>query len=406
MKWAFLMGSPDISGGSYVIFEHAIRASKNGAEVVIITEEFVHMDRLHWHPEARGLIWKTYKEVENEEFDICIATWWKTVYELYRVNAKTYAYFVQSIESRFYAEEECSLRHLVESTYQLPLHIVTEAKWIQQYLKENYNQEAILVPNGIRKDIYSIQGETIKERENGKLRILVEGPIDVPFKNVPKTIDICKSSEVDEIWLLTSSPITSYPGIDRVFSQVPIFETAKIYRSCDVIIKLSYVEGMFGPPLEMFHCGGTSITYDVTGHDEYIISGQNGLVAPKDKDNDVLEFINSLKQSPIELKRLKHEAKKTADAWPSWEESSSQFFEEINKFCEQSQLNTRAGIEKQSKFYFDWYVIAEQAKEIHVGSINKRGLFNSLKSIGRNHFPKIYKILGKMKYKLKVKMIK
>ena len=54
-----------------------------------------------------------------------------------------------------------------------------------------------------------------------------------------------------------------------------------IYRSCDVIVKLSYVEGMFGPPLEMFHCGGTSIVYDVTGHDEYIVHGKNGLVAKK-----------------------------------------------------------------------------------------------------------------------------
>lgn len=41
---------------------------------------------------------------------------------------------------------------------------------------------------------------------------------------------------------------------------------------------------MFGPPLEMFHCGGTSIVYDVTGHDEYIVHDKNGLVAKTDDD--------------------------------------------------------------------------------------------------------------------------
>jgi hypothetical protein len=54
---------------------------------------------------------------------------------------------------------------------------------------------------------------------------------------------------------------------------------ASVYRSCDDILKLSLVESMFGPPLEMFHCGGTAIVYNVTGHDEYIVHGRNALVA-------------------------------------------------------------------------------------------------------------------------------
>jgi len=90
------------------------------------------------------------------------------------------------------------------------------------------------------------------------------------FKNVEKTIELCLQSDADEIWLLTSTEISEYPGVDKCFSRVAIEKTPEIYRSCDVLVKLSYVEGMFGPPLEMFHCGGTAIVYDVTGHDEYI----------------------------------------------------------------------------------------------------------------------------------------
>jgi glycosyltransferase involved in cell wall biosynthesis len=109
----------------------------------------------------------------------------------------------------------------------------------------------------------------------------VEGPLGVSYKNVEKTIELCRQAEVDEIWLLTSSEVTDYPGVNRCFSRVPITETAAIYRSCDLLVKLSYVEGMFGPPLEMFHCGGTALVYDVTGHDEYIRHQQNSIVVPR-----------------------------------------------------------------------------------------------------------------------------
>jgi hypothetical protein len=47
--------------------------------------------------------------------------------------------------------------------------------------------------------------------------------------------------------------------------EVIYFDTPLVYRSCDILGKLSYVEGMFGPPLEMFHCGWTAIVYNVTG---------------------------------------------------------------------------------------------------------------------------------------------
>jgi hypothetical protein len=401
MRWAILLGSPDISGGTYVIFEHAIRAQKKGIEVTIVTEEKVPMERLHWHPEARSIIWKTFSEVSNETFDICIATWWRTVYEMTRVAASTYAYFVQSIESRFYDESEKPLRKLVESTYRLPLYIITEATWIQRYLSDVHNAESYLVRNGIRKDIYSITGETIAPREPGKLRVLVEGPIDVGFKNVPKTIKLCRRSNADEIWLLTSSPIDSYNGVDRVFSRVPIFDTAKIYRSCDVIVKLSYVEGMFGPPLEMFHCGGTSITYNVTGHDEYIIADVNGLVAQTDDEEQVVNYINMLKENPERLARLKASALKTAEQWPSWDQSSSDFIAAIQDIYENRQKISQDVLRNNSEFYFDWYVIGENYKNELAGRKSiYRVIYQKLNNYLRIKHPRVHQFARKVKFRI------
>ena len=48
------------------------------------------------------------------------------------------------------------------------------------------------------------------------------------------------------------------------------------------MLKLSRVEGMFGPPLEGFHMGATCVVTAVTGHEEYVEHGENGLVVDWD----------------------------------------------------------------------------------------------------------------------------
>ena len=334
MKIAFFIGLPDISGGSYAIYEHAIRMNRRGHSVSIITEDTVDPSRYSWHPEVLELEWTTLNSSATVHFDVAIATWWGSIFLLERLSADHYVYFVQSIESRFFEQEdpenyrlrEYSIRRdLCESTYFYSIPVITEAFWIQQYLEENYCSSVQLVRNGIRKDIYQQDGECVAPRSPGKLRVLVEGPVDVFYKNVKKTLDLCRQSDADEVWLLTPTQIDSYPGVDHVFSQVPIHLTPAIYRSCDVLVKLSYVEGMFGPPLEMFHCGGTSIVYDVTGNNEYIRHDENAFVVEKDDDAQVVYYLNLLKHNPEILGRLKAGAKNTADTWPDWEESSRLF---------------------------------------------------------------------------------
>ncbi len=227
-----------------------------------------------------------------------------------------------------------------ESTYSLNLPVITEAEWIKTYLYDNYNRDAFLVRNGVRKDIYQKNGPTVSTRIEGKLRVLVEGPVDVFYKNVPKSIDICCQAGVDEIWLLTSSDVESFPGVDRVFSRVPIHETPEIYRSCDVLVKLSYIEGMFGPPLEMFHCGGTAIIYNVTGHDEYIVHEKNSYVVERDNDQQIVDYLKQLQRDPQKLERLKAGACNTADSWPGWDKASLLFEETLKQIHQQAPVGS------------------------------------------------------------------
>ena len=381
MKWAITLGSAKISGGTYVIFEHVTRNIKRGEEIYVITEEKVKKEDYSWHSEAKNIKFKTYDEIKDINFDIAIATWWVTVYNLYKIKARKYAYFVQSIESKFYKERIYQL--MAEATYTLGLNIITEATWIKDYFKEKYDIDAFLVKNGIRKDIYNTLGEKYEKCDG--LRVLVEGPVDVDFKNVPKTIKLIKESNADEVWLLTSSNITEYKGVDRVFSRVPINDCAKIYRSCDLIVKLSYVEGMFGPPLEMFHCGGTAIVYDVTGHDEYIINGKNGIVIKTDDDEKVVEAINRFKDKSI-LKKYKDNAIKTANEWINWEESSKQFRDSVYKILDLQSI-TQSNLKGKITFYNTLFDELKNNPSTVRGIIGKKiknktpGIYNFLKKI-------------------------
>lgn len=398
MKVIFTLGSAVVGGGTNVIFEHATRMVDEGEDVYIITDRHIEPEEYAWHASAHKLKWITYDDLEGMTFDVAIGTWWRTIYELYRIKAKQYIYFIQSIESRFYPDSEVGIKMLVDLTYALGLKVITEATWIKEWLERKYGLDVTLVKNGLKKEIFTKEGDTYDKCEG--LRVLIEGPVDVDFKNVPKTRDLVNKSNASEVWLLTSSEIKSFKGVDRVFSRIPVKDCAKIYRSCDLIVKLSYVEGMFGPPLEMFHCGGTCIVYDVTGHDEYIKDGYNGYVVKTDDDEKVVEYINKLCEDKKELNRLKKNALATANKWPSWKESSGEFYEAVKNICKKEKMANDV-LEYKSKFFFDIYVNYEKSNQQGNNTVNNKSFKRKMGDKFREKLPKTYKVYYKIVHKLK-----
>jgi hypothetical protein len=99
---------------------------------------------------------------------------------------------------------------------------------------------------------------------------------------------------------------------------------------------------MFGPPLEMFHCGGTAIVYDVTGHDEYIVHGRNALVAGANDELSVKRFITLLKEFPVFMESLKAGALETAAQWPDWHKSGRLFQDAIQGMLKQPTAGRNA----------------------------------------------------------------
>lgn len=339
LKIAFLLGSPDISGGSNVIFHHAAGLRDKGHEVWIFTEQSFDPIRVKWHSQHKKLGFSTYADWDGGDFDIAIATWWRTAFNLPDIKARQLVYFCQSIESRFFGPFDFDMKTLVRHTYRMPMPVITESAWIADYLRSSFDLTCRVVPNGLEKKYFKREASTKKKRP---FRVLVEGALGVRFKNTEKAIKLCETAGISEVYLLTNTACDSFPGVKKVYSQLSQKEVGKVYQSCDVLLKLSTVEGMFGPPLEMFHCGGTAITYKVTGHEDYLIHGENALLAEINDDAQIIEHLKTLSEDPEKLSALKSSAYRTAQDWPDWSKSVDDFESKLYELKDNNPQQTTA----------------------------------------------------------------
>lgn len=251
------------------------------------------------------------------ELDVLVATGWSTAFFLPRISAKTKCYFVQSDETRFHPDNS-RWQHLTTLTYYFGVNYLTEARWIKSWLKDNFGHDAELVPNGLDGEIFF--PTTPLQAKGAKPRILLEGAIGLPYKGMKEAFEAVQGIDA-EVWCVSSygHPKPEW-HCDRFFEHVPMQDMKSIYSSCDILLKLSRVEGFFGPPMEMMACGGASVVGRVTGYDEYIVDGQNALVVDAHDVEGARMALQRLIDDRILRASILSEGLKTAREW-EWEGS-------------------------------------------------------------------------------------
>lgn len=313
LKIAYIVPSCSVSGGMAVICQHANRLLKRGHSVVLLS--VVDVKPMDWFPNQQVPVHdaRTWKG----DLDVVVATGWSTSFWLPRISARTKCYFVQSDETRFHPEGSL-WQHLTTLTYYFGVHYLTEARWIRDWLKQNFGHEAELVPNGLDPEIF---GPTEPLRPKGdKPRILLEGAIGLPYKGMREAFEAVSALDA-EVWCVSSFGEPE-PGwkCHRFFQHVPMQDMKKIYSSCDVLLKLSRVEGFFGPPMEMMACGGVAVVGKVTGYDEYIVDGENALVVDPLDIEGARNAVQRLIYDDQLRSRLIEAGARTARQW-DWESS-------------------------------------------------------------------------------------
>ena len=319
-------------------------ATDHGFDVTLVLTDA--QEDAHWaYEQLPHLHVVELPDALDEEFDVAVSTWWETAYSLFQLNARRYASFVQSLEDRFYEGHESIERLAARLTLDLPVSFITEAQWIEQALNALRPDAPVhLVRNGIDKATFPEAAEP--PPHEGPLRVLVEGSPEAWFKGIGEAIASVKLMDEPHRLTLVCPNRAGLAPEDAALAIGPLTgpEMAQAYADADVLVKLSRVEGMYGPPLEAFHRGATCVTTEVTGHGEYIRHGANALVVDWDDHVGTAAQLDLLARDRDLLMKLRTGALETARAWPDWKASSNEMARALSAIVTSPPPDQAAGL--------------------------------------------------------------
>ena len=315
-KIVFVLPGIGVSGGIAVVFRHANMLLNSGHDVSIINAG--HNFDTSWYGSIDFPIFSLDDVARCPDIisniDMIFATGWTTADFLRKIPAKRSLYFVQSDERRFVDDE--STKSIIAETYRMPCEYISEAKWVIDMLRAEFGQLAHYIPNGI--DLTTFHPSN--DKSESRRRVLIEGPIDIPFKGMADAYAAVADIECER-WIVSAAgkPLASWK-YDRFFEAVPMAEMRTIYSSCDVMLKMSKVEGFYGPPMEAMACGCAVVTSKVTGYNEYIIDGENALVVDAGDVIGAHTAVERLLDDESLRRKLVEGGYRTVRNW-SWEQS-------------------------------------------------------------------------------------
>ena len=337
MKFAFVLNDLRLSGGVNVVLQHASRMASTGSdEVFLLIREEIDDS---WY---RPLIGKARivapKDWQDNNYDVAIATYWETLLVLGEVKAESYVCFCQLYEDRFFPDRNPNISSM-QIAGAIPLPVVTEAHWLKKLLvSENPDRSVEVVLNGVDKEIFSEKKDAHSPKHG--FTVLIEGSMDSMAKNTEYAIEgSLRSAKATTITHVGNRPFkTTDSRYQFIQSGLSFDQMSKLYRSHHVQVKTPLAEGMFGPPLEGFHCGLPAIVTPVTGAEEYVEDRVNSLVVLWDDAAGLARAIDSVAANHELWRTLQSGARITAQTWPDWDAQSSRFKESLIRLAKSSKL--------------------------------------------------------------------
>ena len=337
MRIALVLNDLRLSGGVNVVLQYASRMATEGNHGVtlLLRESTVYP----WASEfTTNVNIVPLESAAKYEWDIAVATYWETLLLLGQVRAQSYVWFCQQYEDRFFPDRNPNISTM-QIAGAIPLPVVTEAHWLQDLLQtENPDRTVEVVLNGIDKEFF--RPADIDMRVAGNFDVLVEGSLDGLAKNTAMALGgALASTHATLVTHIGDTPFTTDDSRYRfVKSQLLFEQMGAMYQRHHLLVKTPLVEGMFGPPLEAFHCGTPALVTPVTGSEEYIRHMQNSLVVSWSNPEDISRQIDHLATTPSLWQKLSEGALQSAQAWPTWETQAVKFEQALLRVAATSKL--------------------------------------------------------------------
>ena len=252
-------------------------------------------------------------------FDMVMTTWWECAYQSFpRLPARGYALFRHGAEKALYDAHGRFFDAVIDAVLREDLLVFCVNSALHKEMAAA-GRPALLVRNGVDYARFAAAAPSLPPK-SGRLRVVVEGPLDDDSKRVREALRAVGTlAEVEIVHLAARGDSPAGLRVDHSCIAVPYQAVPGILASADLIVKMGSAETWSLPVLETFAAGGTAIVGAFPGHQDYIAHGENALVVALDDWDGLRHALQRLLDDTPLLARLRAVARATAERL-SWEE--------------------------------------------------------------------------------------
>jgi len=296
-------GRPGFSGGIKIVSQHVKILNELGYETLLITKYLpANLNLAELNLYEKPIVLKT--DDDFPDCDLYVGTAFNDVKELFIKRKGMVVHLCQGyepIDFRSRIERETItekylrkgifsilLRYVdivkfkkrirkIESIYALQTIKAAVSRHLVELIERRFQQKCFLIQNGIDPNIF-YPHERRAWGENGRIKILSVGPMQVGFKGIPDTLQSIKILK-DKGIPLEFIRVSPYPPskneevgrvTDQYYMNLREKEMVELYRNTDIFISSSLEGEGFGlPAMEALACGVPSILTEVSSYKNF-----------------------------------------------------------------------------------------------------------------------------------------
>ena len=299
--------------------------------------------------ELDGVPVRPLAAMADESVDVAVATWWTTAEAVWDVPARRRVVLLQSLDQRYYHDDEPADRLGAAAVLDLPVGFVAVSAHLARVVAALRPDAPVReVAPGIDKAVFA---PAPPRTGPGPLRVLVEGQPSLWFKGVADAVAaVRRMREPAAVTVVAADPEAAGDvGADRVCGALSPGEMAALYAEHDVLLKLSRFEGLGLPVLEAFHVGRPAVLTPVGGAAGIAEHGVNALVVGFDDEPGTTDALDRLARDAALRERLGRGALATAARWPSREDGAAAFAAALRSLAEADPPALDAGLRRLSQ---------------------------------------------------------
>lgn len=235
--------------------------------------------------------------------DVAVALHWKATVRLFEVNAKRFAFWVDSLANQRVQAGEQLVAGLA---YDLPLDFIASAPWIAAALEQQRpDARVITARNGVTALTRSAGGD--------KLRVFVD-----------------------------DSTTQGSPGASALKRMRRPHMKAKRVEDADVVLFLDPVDGVLDAVLPAAGAGVVPVVLPAGGQSDLVTHMESGFVGEPEDLLGIASFLDRLQADAALLAQLSAGAAASAAAWPDWDEASKEFERALKQIDSKSSPDASA----------------------------------------------------------------